>query len=187
MKLETKTINMEVYNRTLVSSMTAQRIPVLSIAWWRLSRVSWWYSWDPCEKLNRATFIPALRSFSTIGTDLEAGPRVQTIFVFGLCSIIAIASEEEIDTESRIVDDFVERERWREIYGERSGLENKENTEKRIWERRRDFMKSEESSSRFFWLFEVKKVRNEKLKVIGLDLVNKRSIWLVHTGLIFFQ
>lgn len=116
-----------------MSSMTAQRIPVLSIAWWRLSRVSWWYSWDPWEKLKRATFIPALRSFSTIGTDLEAGPRVQTIFVFGLCSIIAIAKwRKKTDTELRIEDRgcLVERERWREIYGERSGLENKENRER---------------------------------------------------------
>lgn len=71
---------------TLVSSMTAQRIPVLSMAWRRLSSVSWWYSWEPWEKLKRATFMPARRSFSTMGTDRDAGPRVQTIFVFGLGS-----------------------------------------------------------------------------------------------------
>ncbi|RWW41720.1 hypothetical protein BHE74_00052787, partial [Ensete ventricosum] len=35
------------------------------------------------EKLKRATFMPALRSRSIISTDLEAGPRVHTIFVFG--------------------------------------------------------------------------------------------------------
>lgn len=63
--------------------MRAQRIPVLSMASLRLSSVSWWYSWDPCEKLNLATFMPALKSLSNIGTDLEAGPRVHTILVFG--------------------------------------------------------------------------------------------------------
>ena len=69
--------------RTLVSSITAQRMPVLTMACLRLSRVSWWYSWEPWEKLNLATFIPALSSFSIIGTDLDAGPSVQTIFVLG--------------------------------------------------------------------------------------------------------
>lgn len=33
--------------------------------------------------------MPALRSFSTIGIDLEAGPRVQTIFVFGFFSNVS--------------------------------------------------------------------------------------------------
>lgn len=66
---------------TLVSSMTAQRIWVLCMAILRLFKVSWWYSWVPCEKLNLATFIPARRSFSIIGTDREAGPKVQTILV----------------------------------------------------------------------------------------------------------
>ena len=68
--------------RTLVSSSTAHMISVLAIAWRRLSRVSWWYSWDPWEKLNRATFIPAFSSFSSTGTSLDFGPRVQMILVF---------------------------------------------------------------------------------------------------------
>lgn len=76
---------------TLVSSMTAQRIPVFSIAALRLSRVSWWYSWEPWEKLKRATFMPARRSFSTIGIDLDAGPRVHTIFVFGFFSATTVS------------------------------------------------------------------------------------------------
>lgn len=81
--------------RALVSSMTAQRIPVFSMAARRLSRVSWWYSWDPWEKLKRATFMPARRSFSIIGTERDAGPSVHTIFVFGFCSattLVAISS-----------------------------------------------------------------------------------------------
>ncbi|URE18124.1 hypothetical protein MUK42_04001 [Musa troglodytarum] len=69
--------------RTLVSSMTAQGMPVISMAALRLCSVSWWYSWQPWEKLKRATFMPALRSRSIISTDLEAGPSVHTIFVFG--------------------------------------------------------------------------------------------------------
>lgn len=69
---------------TLVSSMTAQRICVFCMAIFRLSRVSWWYSCVPWEKLNLATFMPALSSFSNIGTDLDDGPRVHTIFVFGM-------------------------------------------------------------------------------------------------------
>lgn len=74
-------------NNTFVSSITAQRIPVLTMAVLRLLSVSRWYSWDPWEKLKRATFMPALSSFSIIGTDLEAGPKVQTILVFGFFSI----------------------------------------------------------------------------------------------------
>lgn len=69
---------------TLVSSMRAQRIWVLCMATLRLSRVSWWYSWVPWEKLKRATFMPAIRSFSSMGTDRDAGPSVHTIFVFGI-------------------------------------------------------------------------------------------------------
>lgn len=71
-------------NQTLVSSMTAHRIWVFCIAILRLFNVSWWYSWVPWEKLNLATFMPARRSFSSIGTVLEDGPNVQTILVFGI-------------------------------------------------------------------------------------------------------
>jgi hypothetical protein len=42
-----------------VSSSTAQKMPVLSHAARSASSVSWWYSWLPCEKLNRATRMPA--------------------------------------------------------------------------------------------------------------------------------
>jgi hypothetical protein len=70
-------------SRTLVSSMTAQIMPVRSIALRRLSRVSWWYSWEPCEKLNRATHMPARSRRVHISTEREAGPRVQTILVLG--------------------------------------------------------------------------------------------------------
>ena len=69
--------------QTLVSSMTAARMLVFCMAILRLFKVSWWYSWVPWEKLKRATFMPALRSFSSMGTDREEGPRVQTILVLG--------------------------------------------------------------------------------------------------------
>src|SRR5689334_14359208 len=39
------------------------------------------YWWVPCEKLRRATFIPARMSFSIIFSESDAGPIVQTIFV----------------------------------------------------------------------------------------------------------
>ena len=34
--------------------------------------------------MKRATFIPALKSFSSMSTDRDDGPKVHTIFVFGL-------------------------------------------------------------------------------------------------------
>ncbi|WP_284124215.1 hypothetical protein, partial [Klebsiella pneumoniae] len=33
------------------------------------------------------SFMPARRSFSIIGTDRDAGPKVHTIFVFGLFTV----------------------------------------------------------------------------------------------------
>jgi len=84
--------------------MTAQRIPVFSMAALRLSRVSWWYSWDPWEKLKRATFMPARRSFSTMGTERDAGPRVQTILVLGLFSAttgVAISARVSVSRKQR--------------------------------------------------------------------------------------
>jgi hypothetical protein len=66
-----------------VSSITAQRIPVSSMAACRLSSVSWWYSWEPWEKLKRATHIPARSRREIISTDRDAGPSVQTILVLG--------------------------------------------------------------------------------------------------------
>ena len=41
-------------------------------------------SYVPCEKLSLATFIPASIIFSIISVELEAGPRVQTIFVLSI-------------------------------------------------------------------------------------------------------
>ena len=77
--------------KTLVSSMTAERMPVLFMAWRRFSRVSWWYSCEPWEKLNLATFIPARSSFSAMGTEREAGPSVQTILVLGRLMLLISA------------------------------------------------------------------------------------------------
>ena len=39
-------------------------------------------SWEPWEKLNRATFIPALSIASSFSGVSELGPKVQIIFVF---------------------------------------------------------------------------------------------------------
>lgn len=39
--------------------------------------------------MNLATFIPAFRSLSSISTDLDAGPKVHTILVFGLIPVEA--------------------------------------------------------------------------------------------------
>jgi hypothetical protein len=43
----------------------------------------------PCEKLRRATFMPARSMDSSVAVDSEAGPRVATIFVLcvGSCSL----------------------------------------------------------------------------------------------------
>lgn len=51
-----------VEGRTLVSSMTAQMRPVSSMAFRRLSRVSRWYSWEPCEKFKRTSHMPTRRT-----------------------------------------------------------------------------------------------------------------------------
>ena len=45
------------------------------------SSVSLWYSWVPCEKFRRATFMPLRTSLVSISTLLVAGPMVQTILV----------------------------------------------------------------------------------------------------------
>ena len=72
------------WNSTLVSRRIAHMICVLSMAVRKLSRVSWWYSWLPWEKLKRATFIPVFNNDSRIGTSRDFGPRVQIIFVFAI-------------------------------------------------------------------------------------------------------
>jgi hypothetical protein len=67
--------------RTLVSSMTAHMMRVSRIALRRLSSVSWWYSWEPWEKLKRATFMPQRSISHSVGTlrggeGIRAAPRV---------------------------------------------------------------------------------------------------------------
>lgn len=59
---------------------------------WVFSSKPWWHSWVPCEKLNLATFKPALRSFSCISTDLDEWPNVHIIFVFGTWPSLRIPS-----------------------------------------------------------------------------------------------
>ncbi len=46
-----------------------------------LSKHALWPAWSPCEKLNRATFIPASINCSSCGISQHAGPRVQKILV----------------------------------------------------------------------------------------------------------
>lgn len=61
--------------------MTAHRIPEFCTAILRLSP-------GDTHELNLATFVtfvPDLSSFSSIGTDLDADPSANTIFVFGTC------------------------------------------------------------------------------------------------------
>ena len=53
-------------------------MPVFLLAILRLSRVSWWYSWLPCEKLSRDAHADARRSRSSLGSR-DTGPRVHTM------------------------------------------------------------------------------------------------------------
>ena len=69
-----------------VSSRMAHSSCVFFIASRRLSSVSWWYSYEPWLKLNRATHSPARSSSSSTGTSREVGPSVQTIFVLATAS-----------------------------------------------------------------------------------------------------
>ena len=66
----------------LVSKMVATGRPRLSLT--RLNRVSRapWVSWVPWEKLKRAASMPDRMSCSMTSSLSDAGPRVQTIFVF---------------------------------------------------------------------------------------------------------
>ena len=66
----------------LVSNNTAQMRPVLAHAERRFSSVSRWYSCVPCEKLKRATDMPACSRFSRSSTDRDEGPSVQMMWVF---------------------------------------------------------------------------------------------------------
>lgn len=74
---------------TLVSRSTPHIIWVLYMAVLRLSSVPVWYSYVPWEKLKRATFIPALRSFSSTGTSRDFGPNVQMIFVLEIPVLVS--------------------------------------------------------------------------------------------------
>ena len=53
---------------------------VLTMAFCKLSKVSWWYSCVPWLKLNLATLIPAHKSSSNTSTVRDFGPRVQMIY-----------------------------------------------------------------------------------------------------------
>ena len=66
----------------LVSSSAATGLPSSSRRAFSFSRRPRCSSWEPWEKLKRATFMPlAIRSRSTPSLSVE-GPRVQIIFVF---------------------------------------------------------------------------------------------------------
>src|SRR6218665_711567 len=62
-----------------VSSAMAIGRGLLAAAALTLTIVSLWYSCDPWEKFIRAMSRPAAIIFSSIGTDLQAGPIVQMI------------------------------------------------------------------------------------------------------------
>lgn len=78
-----------------VSSITAHVILVFFIASFKLSSVFLCDAWVPCEKLNRATFIPLVsisqrsstESQEGLGLRAEAYPSVQTTLV--LCAVIS--------------------------------------------------------------------------------------------------
>ena len=56
--------------------------PVLAHAALKFSSVSRWYSCVPCEKLKRATDMPACSRFSRSSTDRDDGPSVHMMWVF---------------------------------------------------------------------------------------------------------
>ncbi|SIN59029.1 Uncharacterised protein [Mycobacteroides abscessus subsp. abscessus] len=72
-----------------VSSKIATVLPNLLETLRIVSILALCSAWSPCEKFKRATFIPALISFSSISSDSDAGPIVQTILVF----LIIISSQ----------------------------------------------------------------------------------------------
>ena len=47
------------------------------------SSTAWWPAWSPCEKLKRATFMPASMSDARPSSDQHEGPSVQKILTFG--------------------------------------------------------------------------------------------------------
>ena len=61
--------------------MMARRLPVAWEAALRVLIVFSWLAKSPCEKLSRATSMPARIISSMISLDPEAGPIVQTILV----------------------------------------------------------------------------------------------------------
>ena len=52
---------------------------------------TWWYSCEPCEKLNRATLMPARSSSSKTSTLRDLGPRVHTTCGAKKCYLGALA------------------------------------------------------------------------------------------------
>src|SRR6218665_260440 len=64
---------------------------------WRCS------SWVPCEKLSRATFIPARMRASMTWVESEDGPRVQMIFAFRMGPILEAGGHLDSFTASGIL------------------------------------------------------------------------------------
>ena len=56
--------------------------------------VPWWYSWEPCEKLKRATDIPARSRSSMMESPALFGPSVHTICAGQRDAIISETREE---------------------------------------------------------------------------------------------
>jgi hypothetical protein len=61
--------------------MMATRLSVALDAARIFLMVSPWLAKSPCEKLSRATFMPARINFSKTSGESEAGPMVHTILV----------------------------------------------------------------------------------------------------------
>lgn len=65
-----------------MSCIVATQTPTSSAAVRTNSCRRMWSSTVPCEKLNRATLIPAPIISRTLSSESIAGPSVATIFVF---------------------------------------------------------------------------------------------------------
>ena len=75
------------YSGPLVSSMIAIGRSISSRTFLIMLIFAWCSSWEPWEKLSRATFSPARHmALKTSGSELE-GPIVQIIFVFRMISL----------------------------------------------------------------------------------------------------
>ena len=76
----------------LVSSNIATGLLSSSLTFFTTSILPLCSSWEPCEKLNLQTLRPFCINFFNTSSLWEAGPKVQTIFVFLALLSIFISS-----------------------------------------------------------------------------------------------